>query len=178
MYFPPPQKLYPQGLAGAPHVAGAGGAWVGLTGAWVAAAGGAVALGVGAGVGLAVGVGLGVAVAVGGAVGVGVAALAASGLVVEAVPPPTPPVPDLKLVALEDGGVSAAAHPHVETKRTATMAQPATAVRRFEDPRSGSLDRISQAFDTRKTMARTTSPKTLTPGLPLSPARTQMRMAR
>src|SRR5256885_6404704 len=111
MYFPPPQKLYPQGLAGAPRVAGAGGAWVGLTGAWVGAAGRAVALGVGAGVGLAVGVGLGVAVGAGVAVGVGVGVRANSGFVVEAGagPPPTPPVPDLRLVALEDAGVSTAA---------------------------------------------------------------------
>jgi len=141
-----------------------------LTGAWVGAAGGAVALGVGVGVGVGIGVGV--------AVGVGVGVLANSGFVVESDPPPTPPVPDLRLVGLEDGGVSTAAHPHVEIKRTAMMAQPETATRRFDEPRSGSLDRISQAFETSRTIARTASPKTLRPGLPLRPARTQTRMTR
>jgi hypothetical protein len=102
--------------------------------------------------------------------------LADSGLVVERVPPPTPPDPDLRLVAPEDGDVSAAAHPQVEANRAATIAQPATDTRRRDEPSSGSPERIFQAFETSRTTARTASPKTLRPGLPLRPANTQMRM--
>ena len=108
MYFPPPQKLYPHGLAGAPQVAGAGGALVGLTGAWVGAAGGAVA------VGLMVAFGVGVASGVG---------LTDSVLVPSAVPPPTPPVPDGKVVGFEDDDAWLVAHPESETSRSAAMAQ-------------------------------------------------------
>src|SRR5438477_7703124 len=104
----PPQKLYPQGLAGAPQVLLTGRAAAGcvaLTGAGAAGAG-AVGLMVAFGVGVASGVGL-----------------TDSVLVPSAVPPPTPPVPDGKVVGFEDDDAWLVAHPESETSRSAAIAQ-------------------------------------------------------
>ena len=60
------------------------------------------------------------------AFGVGVASgvgLTDSVLVPSAVPPPTPPVPDGKVVGFEDDDAWLVAHPESETSRSAAMAQ-------------------------------------------------------
>ena len=60
------------------------------------------------------------------AFGVGVASgvgLTDSVLVPSAVPPPTPPVPDGKVVGVEDDDAWLVAHPESETSRSAAIAQ-------------------------------------------------------
>jgi hypothetical protein len=118
-------------------------------------------------------VGVGVAVGVEVTVPVGVTVLACSDLVVEGMPPPTPPLPDRRLVAVEDAGVSAAAHAQLETKTTATIAQPAMEVTRRDELSSGALERIPQLLETSNPTRRTASPKNMSPGLPLRPASIQ-----
>ena len=83
------------------------------------AAAGCVAL-TGAGAAGAGAVGLMVAFGVGVASGVG---LTDSVLVPSAVPPPTPPVPDGKVVGFEDDDAWLVAHPESETSRSAAIAQ-------------------------------------------------------
>jgi hypothetical protein len=138
---------------------------------------------VGVAVGFRVGAAVGVAVALGGGVGVGVGVGDGVGVVLELVdmegpavdgaPPPTPPLPRARLVALEDDGVSAAAHAQVETKRTATTAQPAIAVRRCDERSKGTLERMFQPLEMSNPTKRTASPKKLRPGLPFRPLNTQ-----